>query len=427
MKVTGIIAEYNPFHNGHLYQLQQAKELTHADHLIVIMSGDFVQRGAPALLDKYTRAKMALMCGADLVLELPALWSSASAEYFASGGIALLDKLGVVNTICFGCETPNTDTFFSLAHFLANEPESYRLALNHSLKKGNSYPKARQEAILATITDTSVSPEISMKPSTASTFKQILSSPNNILGLEYCKALYKRGSSIQAFPIQRIGQGYHDEETDSDFVSATGIRSYLNQTMDFYSDLSALKAWMPEPAYQVLLDALETQPLLFEDDLSAFLGYRLLLSDSFEAYGDSSADLSNRIQRMKKHYHSIPGFLEDLKTKEVTYTRLSRLLLHILLDIKEEDYTRYRELDYIPYGRILGFRKKAAPLFKAMKANSSIPLLSSPLDKKGLLDDHGAALLQKDVFASEVYRLAAMQKSGCLLINEYERKFLRLP
>lgn len=424
MKVTGVIAEYNPFHNGHFYQLQKAKELTHADYLVVVMSGDFVQRGAPALLDKYTRAKMALMCGADLVLELPVLWSTASAEYFSSAGIALLDKIGVVDAICFGCETPNTDIFFSLAHFLAEESKEYRTMLNDYLKQGYSYPKAREEAVLAAIADSS--DDLLKDSASTGILRTLLSSPNNILGLEYCKALYRRGSSIEAVPMQRIGNGYHEEGLDSDFVSATGIRSYLNHVMDFYSDLTALKAWMPVSAYEILSETLKTQPLLFEEDFSAFLGYRLLLSDSFEIYGDSSADLSNRICRMKKNFRSIPDFLEDLKTKEVTYTRLSRLLLHILLDIKEADYETYHRLDYVPYGRILGFRREAASLLKAMKANSSIPLLTSPLDKKKLLDETGAALLKKDVFASEVYRLGAVQKSGVQIANEYERKFLKI-
>lgn len=430
MKITGIIAEYNPFHNGHLYQLEKAKEETGADYLIVAMSGDFVQRGAPALIDKYTRAKMALSCGADMVLELPVLWSTASAEYFSGAGIALLDRLGVVDSVCFGCETPDTAGLLSLAHFLSEETIAYQSALNASLKKGNSYPRAREEAVL------SVMPEISHRTDIASgdvttsvspsSFSLILGSPNNILGLEYCKALYKRGSSIHPVPIQRIGNGYHEESLDSDFVSATGIRSYLNNSMDFYSDLAALKAWMPETAFGILEEALTARPLLFEEDFSAMLGYKLLLSESFEEYADSSMDLSHRICRIKSGYSSIPEFLEHLKTKEVTYTRLSRLLLHILLEIKEKDYSIYRNLDYTPYGKILGFRESATPLLKSLKANSSIPLLTGPLDKKNLLSEDAQALLKKDVFASEVYRQGAVQKSGFTIPNEYQRKFLRI-
>lgn len=430
MKITGIIAEYNPFHNGHLYQLERAKEETGADYLIVAMSGDFVQRGAPALIDKYTRANMALLCGADLVMELPVLWATASAEYFSNAGIALLDRLGVVDSVCFGCETPDIMGFLSLARFLSEETTEYRSALNTSLKKGNSYPKAREEAVLAMMTgrthSTDFSPKDAVSSISSSSFSAILGSPNNILGLEYCKALYRRGSSIQPIPIQRVGNGYHEEGLDSDFVSATGIRSYLNGSMDFYSDLSALKSWMPKEAFRILEEALTTHPLLFEEDFSAMLGYKLLLLDSFEEFADSSSDLSNRICRIKSDYSSIPEFLENLKTKEVTYTRLSRLLLHILLEIKEKDYNIYRNLDYTPYGKILGFRESAAPLLKTLKANSSIPLLTGPFDKKNLLSGDALALLKKDIFASEVYRLGAVQKSGFAIPNEYQRKFLKV-
>lgn len=422
MNVTGIIAEYNPFHNGHLYQLDTARKETGADYLIVIMSGDFVQRGAPALIDKYTRAKMALSCGADLVLELPALWATASAEYFASAGVALLDQLGIVDHLCFGCETADKTSFLTLAHFLSEETPEYQAALNQFLKEGNSYPKAREQAVLSSLEKKSHL----VSSNASASLSALLGSPNNILGLEYCKALHRRNSSIDPFPVLRIGKGYHEDAMDSALVSATGIRSYLNASMDFYSDLSALRAWMPKAAYEILEYALKTQPLLFEEDFSGMLGYKLLLADSFEDYGDSSLDLSNRICHLRKDYRSVPEFLEHLKTKEVTYTRLSRLLIHILLDIKEKDYGIYRNLDYTPYGRILGFREDAAPLLSSLKANSSIPLLTGSLDKKNLLTEDAAALLKKDVFASEVYRLEAVQKSGFSIPNEYQRKFLKL-
>ena len=347
MNVTGIIAEYNPFHNGHLYQLEKARNDTNADYLIVVMSGDFVQRGAPALIDKYTRAKMALENGADLVLELPVLWSTASAEYFAGAGIALLDRIGVTSAVCFGCETPDQAALLSLARFLAEEPSAYRSALNDALKKGMSYPAARAFAV-----QTSLSAPLSGDPSilasvTPELAETILASPNNILGLEYCKALFRRNSQIRPVPIARIGSGYHANNLDTSFASATGIRSYLNGLADFYSDLSALDAWMPKSAFLTLCEALNTHPLMFEEDFAAMLGYCLVTHDSFTDYADGSLELSNRILRQREHFSSVVDFLDDLKTKEVTYTRLSRLLTHILLDIKEKDYGFYRNLDYV--------------------------------------------------------------------------------
>ena len=426
MNVTGIIAEYKPLHNGHLYQLEKARNDTNAAYLIVVMSGDFVQRGAPALIDKYTRAKMALENGADLVLELPVLWSTASAEYFAGAGIALLDRIGVTSAVCFGCETPDQAALLSLARFLAEEPSTYRSALNDALKKGMSYPAARAFAV-----QTSLSASLSGDPSvfasvTPELAETILASPNNILGLEYCKSLFRRNSQIRPVPIARIGSGYHANDLDTSFASATGIRSYLNGLADLYSDLSALEAWMPESAFLTLCEALNTHPLMFEEDFAAMLGYCLATHDSFADYADGSLDLSNRILRQREHFSSVADFLEDLKTKEVTYTRLSRLLTHILLDIKEKDYGFYRNLDYVPYGKILGFREDAAPLLKELKQHSTIPLLTSPLDKKQQLDEATQALLKKDVLASELYRMAAVQKSGFAIPNEYKRKFLRV-
>ncbi|MCI8327852.1 MAG: nucleotidyltransferase [Lachnospiraceae bacterium] len=425
MKVTGIIAEYNPFHNGHFYQLEQARKCTDADYLIVVMSGDFVQRGAPALIDKYTRAQMALSCGADLILELPVLWATASAEYFACGAVSLLDQLGVTNALCFGCETPDNSAFFALSRLLCEEPVEYQIALNTALKEGCNYPKARQEALYSIFKNDSSHSQITDSISHDS-LPLILGSPNNILGLEYCKSLHQRNSSIYPVPIQRIGNGYHESDLDSDFVSATGIRSYLNDSMNFYSDLPALKAWMPQKAYDILTKSLETHPLLFEDDFSGMLGYALLCGDSFTTYADGSNDLSNRICKMKKNYRSISSFLADLKTKEVTYARLSRLLFHILLDIEKKDYGIYRNLDYVLYAKILGFQKSAAPLLKSLKANSQIPLLTGFSKKKSLLDQSGLALLEKDMFASELYRLASVQKSGFSIPHEYEQKFLTL-
>ena len=238
--------------------------------------------------------------------------------------------------------------------------------------------------------------------------------------------LFRRNSQIRPVLIARIGSGYHANNLDTSFASATGIRSYLNGLADLYSDLSALDAWMPKSAFLTLCEALNAHPLMFEEDFAAMLGYCLVTHDSFTDYADGSLELSNRILRQREHFSSVVDFLDDLKTKEVTYTRLSRLLTHILLDIKEKDYGFYRNLDYVPYGKILGFREDAAPLLKELKQHSTIPLLTSPLDKKQQLDEAAQALLKKDVLASELYRMAAVQKSGFAIPNEYKRKFLRV-
>lgn len=428
MKVTGIIAEYNPFHNGHLHQIETIRHTTDTDYIIVVMSGDYVQRGAPALIDKYTRAKMALSCGADMVLELPVVWSLASAEYFASAGVALLDKLGIVNTLCFGAESADSPQLITLAQYLAHEPESYRERLQQFLKDGNSFPKARELA-LTTLADEAVltdDEDILSLQMDSDNIHALLSSPNNILGLEYCKAIIKRNSHIQPLAIQRIGEDYHATSLDSEYVSATGIRKYLSSNMDLFSDLTSLKMWMPPQAYTVLCESLRKRPLLFEEDFSTILGYELMRHTDFSGYADSSEELSNRIQNKKSDYMGIGDFIDTLKTKEVTYTRLCRLTFHILLDIKNQDYDAYRNLDYTPYGKILGFRTGCDDLLKAMKSHSSIPLVTTPSDKKGVLTPEANSLLEKDLMASEIYRLAAVSKSGMPVPNVYREPFLKL-
>lgn len=218
MKIIGIIAEYNPFHNGHAYQITTIRERTGADFVIVAMSGDFVQRGAPAILDKYARAQMALSCGADLVLELPALWATASAEHFAMAGVTLFEKMGLVDGICFGAETDNLPLLTAIADILADEPEAYRTLLASYLKTGAAFPKARASALA----DFVAMHEMHLTDD----LHEVLSSPNNILAIEYLKALRRRHSSMTPYLIRREGSGYHDTAL-APTASATGIREAL--------------------------------------------------------------------------------------------------------------------------------------------------------------------------------------------------------
>ena len=210
MKTVGIIAEYNPFHNGHAYQIQKAKEAAGADFAVIVMSPDFVQRGEPALVDKYSRAKMALASGADLVIELPVCYACGSAEYFAEGGISLLRQLGCVDALSFGCETDDPALFCKLADILLQEPDEYRQKLRKYQKQGMTFPKARETALLDYLSQnrkvrTSISKDSSCAELPVSNVSALLSSPNNILGLEYAKALKKQNSSISILPIRRQG------------------------------------------------------------------------------------------------------------------------------------------------------------------------------------------------------------------------------
>lgn len=420
MKVNGIIAEYNPFHNGHKYQLEESLRLTGADYTVVVMSGNFVQRGAPALLDKHTRAEMALQCGADLVLELPALYATASAESFAAGATALLDKLGVVTHLCFGSECGETEPLYQVARYLSQEPEAYRTALQQYLKQGLSYPNARARALTAVHAPVS-----------------LLDSPNNILGVEYIRALLGRGSNILPVTIKRQGADYHNEilsavQADDSGKncsrqnnisvcpqpsSALAIRRALYRG----DDPALILPHMPQEALHLLLSRLREERVVRANDFSSALYYKLLLEreTGYEKYLDVSSDLSDRIQNRLDAFTDFESFCSLLKSKELTHTRISRCLLHILLCIEQSQMKSAKAADYIPYARVLGFRRSAAPLFDAIHTASSIPLVTKLASAEKSLPVDAIALLKQDILAGAVYQSTIAARTKRAAANEY--------
>ena len=420
MKIIGIIAEYNPFHNGHAYQIKKIKEELHADYVVVAMSGDFVQRGAPAIIDKYARAKMALSCGADLVIELPVLWATASAEYFAIAGVTLFEKMGCMDGICFGAETDDLDTLSTIADVLACEPESYRSALSSYLKTGMSFPVARSKALCDSfVIDSS-----------------ILNEPNNILAIEYLKALKRRRSSIRPYVIKREGAGYHDAELVTvateyaPTASATAIRKILDTPAPVAEtdNFDALTDTMPAATLEILKEYVSKKSLLCTNDFSSILGYLLLTSDAntLTAIADLNSDVANRLIKNRMNFASFEQFCEHNKSKEITYTRISRILLHLILNIKKSDYTFGKDIDYIPYLRILGFRKDASALLKELKIRSTIPVISKLADADSFLDEEALKLLTKDIFAADLYEHIAANKSKKISRNEYTRSIIQI-
>lgn len=424
MNVVGIIAEYNPFHQGHAYQIQKLRELCNADYVIIAMSGNFVQRGAPALMEKYSRAQMALCCGADLVFELPALFATAGAEYFARGGVSLLNATGIATHLGFGAETDDKELLMQMASILLKEPERYREYLHMALKKGLSFPAARSTALTRYLSEL---PETETSPATSTdncTLEGILASPNNILALEYLQALISTRSAIIPCPILRQGRGYHDKTIAQEhretfpFCSASAIRSHLKQ-----GDLPLPKTAMPKAAYDILDKY--PHPFLFADDFSALLHYELLTDDAeyLASFGDSSFELASRMLSERSNFTNWSGFCQQMKTKNITYARLSRLFAHMLLHIRQEDYRTYPVPSYL---RILGFRKAAAPLLSALKANSSLPLITSPADAGKMLSEGDRHLLDFDLRATELYRLCLAARGDTSLKNDYRQQVIRL-
>lgn len=390
MKVIGIIAEYNPFHKGHQFHLSRARELSGADYVIVVMSGNYVQRGTPAMFDKYTRAEAALRSGADLVLELPVSVATGSAEYFASGAVKMLADTGIVTDLCFGSECGSLMELQKLADILAEEPEEYQILLRKYLKEGMSFPAARAHA---------------MKDYAPDLASDLLDAPNNLLGLEYLKALKRLHSTILPHTIQREGNAYHDiTVTDGRSASASGIRDTLMKSQGVFTDRILLQLPFPElyKDYEGLSPVSENSfslPLLQK--------LRALQDQPLEQYFGVSVELSNRIWNRLDEFSSFSGFTDLLKTRELTRTSVSRALLHILLDVRE-----YKPASVF---RVLGFRKSSGILLKELSVHGNLPVITS-LSQAGIP--------RKDLYADHLYESVRSLLHERSFQNEYRRKML---
>lgn len=401
MRIVGIIAEYNPFHNGHKYHLEQAKRNSGADFAVVVMSPDFVQRGEPAIFSKEKRTEMALRGGADLVLELPVCYATGSAEYFAEGAVSLLTGIGA-DALCFGCETPELRLFSTAAEILLEEPLEYRQTLRTLLAKGLCFPKAREEAFSNYVrSDGSFSWKSPDDRQTDAVFlSDFLSSPNNILGIEYCKALKKQNSEMEIFPIRRIGHGYHDMELSGEFCSATALRRMITST--------------PEAA--------ASSHILVPDDLLPYLNQKLLTCSDFETILDVSSDLSDRLFRLR--YQCIGKSWDEiitlLHTKQMTEARIRRCLLHLILNITNRQTEQFRQEGPVSYARILGLNRDSSALLKEIKKRGTLPLLTKPAHAPKLLSESGLQMLTQDFCATHLYRSICSLKYGTEFRSEYE-------
>lgn len=425
MKTVGIIAEYNPFHKGHAYQLQKAKELTGADYVVVVMSGCFVQRGLPALVDKFVRAEMALRCGADLVLELPVFYATGSAETFAQGAVSLLTSLGCVDALCFGSESGDLPALSSFARLFEEEPEEYKGLLKAFLKRGLSFPAARSRAAEEYFHYTDHVCPCSPWDADCGYESAILSQPNNILGVEYCRALLRQKSPIKPVTLPRKSTGYHDLSLEQDLASASAIRAGILKeglSQKVRKQLP-LESWLP------LEKALATAFPLTLDDFSSILFYRLLSlsKEELAEFMDVSEDLAFRMANHRFLFTKASSFADLLKTKQLTHTRITRALCHILLDLKQRDFEKLKKAGYPSSLRVLGLRKSASPLLSSIKERSASPLLVKAADAPHLLAPLELSLLEKDVFAAHVYEAARAGQRGVSPLHEYTRSPLVLP
>ena len=350
MKILGLIVEYNPFHNGHLYHLQKSIEKTKATHTIAIMSGNFLQRGEPALFDKYTRAHAAVKNGVDLVIELPTMFACQSAEIFSHGAITTLNSLNCVDAICFGSEEGDVDILYTISKILVDEPEEFKISLKKYLSDGMLFPTARSLALFDYINDFKLL-DISKEK-----LLNILNSSNNILGLEYIKSILKLNSKIKPYTITRVQSDYNSETIESNICSATAIRKQLKDL----NDISSISKVVPNNTFDVLKSKIDDDFYpMFDDNYFEILSSIIIRDKNIlNTYFDVNEGIENKIYQSIFTSLTLDDLKESIKSKRYTMTKIKRTLNNILLGITKNDMNKIKNVNNIPYIRILAFNDK---------------------------------------------------------------------
>ena len=394
--VLAVIAEYNPFHNGHLYQFQKAKKDTDSKYSIAILGGNFTQRGSTSVIDKWSKAQMALDNGFDLVVELPLLYSISSAENFAEGAIKLLDSMKVVDFLSFGTETDDLQILDKIATILYEEPKAFKSLLSIELKKGISFPKARSNALMMYLKD-------------IQKYTNILSSPNNILAIEYLKALKKYKSIIKPYSIQRFEADYNSNEVTGNIASSTAIRNIIKD-----DNIPLLKKLLPESSFSILFENIKNGHIV--SDLSIFekeIIYNLRKMDINEIKDlpDVSEGLEHLIKKAADSCNTLNDLLNMISTKRYTKTRLQRILLYSLIGISKNDMDMSKKV--YPYMRVLAFNDKGKFLVSEIaKANPKLEIITSVKRFMDLNTNRNyKIMMQKEILATNIYTLGFEQDS----------------
>ena len=387
--VLGIIAEYNPFHNGHLYHLLKSKEEAKADYTIAVIGGNFTQRGESSLFDKWTKAEMAVANGIDLVIELPTIYSTSSAENFADGAVKILNSLKIVDTLSFGTEAKDLNKLNIIANVLYSEPKEFKTILDEKLKKGISFPKAREEAIVEYLNDNS--------------YSALISSPNNILAIEYLKALKKYKSKIKPFSIKRKDAGHLSLDYTGEVTSATAIRKLVKE-----NDLKRIKKFLTPSSYTILME--EINKGHFVSDISLFeniiiYNLRNMSLEEIANLPDVSEGLENLIKKAANSCNTIDEFINIVSSKRYTETRIRRILLYCLLKITKKDIALSKKCT--PYVRVLGFNSNGKKLISQIsKANPKLNIITSVKKFTDVNTNKTLSnMLNKDIYATNVYTL----------------------
>ena len=402
MKTVGIIAEYNPFHRGHEYHIKRSLEKTGSDCCVVVMSGDFVQRGEPAIADKYYRAECALSCGADLVLELPVHTCTAAAPDFALSAVSILNGLGCVDHLSFGCETPAPGVFDRIAELISSEPPEVSEQIRLGLREGKTYPASRQAALSDHLGREAAS---------------VLDSPNNTLAIEYLRALKALDSKITPVFITRVSSDHNDKTLSTrDMTSALSVRN----AMASGDHENAFRA-MPGEAARIMREAYSKRSFpVFKNDISFLLYPRLLeyMGRGYSEFSCVSAELSDRIEKHVRDFEDFRSFCDLIKTRNITYARVSRALLHIALGLKAEDCRLALTPSFAP---VLGFNEKGATLMKKAKKQGTLSLITKNTQASGILAPTDCAIFEENLRCSQLYQFILHQKFGGGMVNQYSK------
>lgn len=397
MNVLGIVVEYNPFHNGHLYHLKRSKEISGADHVVAVMSSNYIQRGEPSIINKWSRTKTALLAGVDLVLELPVIYSMASAEFFAYGAIRILDSLGVVDSICFGSENGKIEELSLAADVFLNEPEPYRNLLKNELNKGLSFPSARENAL---------SKFISKEGKTIDNLSHIMGSSNNILGIEYIKALKRLKSRIVPLTIKRIANTYNTEKITGAISSATSIRKHIYSEGNRSDEV--LKNVLPDFSYNVLKEEFNLGrgpvfPHNFENVILSFI--RTMHTRELKDYPFVSEGLENRIKKAADNSGTLNELIENISTKRYTRTRIQRILFNFLIGVKAFEFSKFNEYGGPQYVRVLGFNSKGRHLLSNINKKGYLQVVVKAANFKNSCNPLFRRMLEVESRATDLYVL----------------------
>ncbi|MDF1616399.1 nucleotidyltransferase [Petrocella sp. FN5] len=417
MNICGIVTEYNPLHLGHAYQIQAARTTTEAQGVVLIMSGNFVQRGEPAIINKYARTQAALHTGVDLVIELPTYFATSSAEYFSHMAIKLLQATGITTHLNFGSESGSIDALVKIAEVLYKEPIGFRFLLNEYLGKGDAFPKAREKALLKYVKNHHL-----MSTDQALSIK----TPNNILGIEYIKALLRQNSKIIPTTIKRIGSEYHDDDSKTTIPSATAIRKYLREH-DHYKPLSKK---LPLYSYNTLENVIiSSEGPIFYDMIFPFLKYKILTStpEVLRTYQDVNEGLENKIIEAALHAYDYESLVDRILSKRYTRTKVARALLHIYLGHEQKTF-EVLNTEMKPYLKVLGFNPKGQEMLKAIKKyDENLPIIVNTRQGCKQLDDLQLLSYKADLNSTLHYNHLIHFYYGTKMENEYETPIIRLP